>query len=55
MTPLPSLFILALLLMPWELGPAPAAQGPGVMLRPCCDAAGAAPGVSDGKWGHSSL
>ncbi|XP_005042987.2 PREDICTED: uncharacterized protein LOC101806672 [Ficedula albicollis] len=45
MKPLPSLFILALLLMPWVLGPAPAGQGSGVMPRPCCDAAGAAPGV----------
>ncbi|XP_058658360.1 uncharacterized protein LOC131556005 isoform X1 [Ammospiza caudacuta] len=41
MKPLPSLFILALLLMPWVLGPAPG-QGPGVMLGPCCDAAAAA-------------
>lgn len=54
MKPLPSPFILALLLMPWVLGPAPAGQGPGVMLRPCCDAA-AAPGVSEGKWGLGSL
>ncbi|XP_033369101.1 uncharacterized protein LOC107201229 [Parus major] len=44
MKPLPSPFTLALLLMPWVLGPAPAGQGPGVMLRPCCDAAAAAPG-----------
>ncbi|XP_064271860.1 uncharacterized protein LOC135297836 [Passer domesticus] len=42
MRPLPSPFILALLLMPWVLGPAPAGQGPGVMLGPCCDAAAAA-------------
>ncbi|KAL2305784.1 hypothetical protein Nmel_003673 [Mimus melanotis] len=43
--PLPSPFILALLLMPWVLGPAPAGQGPGMMLSPCCDAADAAPGA----------
>lgn len=47
---LPFPFILALLLMPWVLGPAPAGQGPGVMLGPCCDAAAAA-GVSEGQWG----
>lgn len=47
MKPLPSPFTVALLLMLWVLGSAPAGQGPGVMLRPCCDAA--ALGVSEGK------
>ncbi|XP_066033798.1 uncharacterized protein [Chamaea fasciata] len=44
MKPLPSPFLLALLLLPWLLGPAPAGQGPGGLPRPCCDAA-AAPGA----------
>ncbi|CAN8203081.1 unnamed protein product [Coccothraustes coccothraustes] len=52
MRPLPSLFILALPLMPWVLGPAPAGQGPGVMLGPCCAAADAATGARGSSQEH---
>lgn len=59
MKPLPSLVLLALILVPGAWGAAAGRLAPGAMLGSRCDAAGcdaaAAPGVSDGKLGLGCL
>ncbi|KAM9563180.1 uncharacterized protein ACIB01_006038 [Guaruba guarouba] len=55
MKPLPSLMLLALLLVPWAWGLAAGRQVPGAMLRSRCDAAGAVRGACGSPQEHQKV